>query len=161
MKEIAEPYRSIRVFDARGAQLSPTTELRAQELVRKGRAILIADESSDLAIRLLNVRAEQDSQPPTTTPKAAKRRRRLIAVLRERDGDACFYCLRLMQREEMTLEHLLARHHEGNDSKANLVLAHKHCNESVGHLAVIEKIKIRERNLTNRQGDSHQNGQDI
>ncbi len=147
MAEVEGDYRCVRVFDAAGTQLSPTTERRADELIEKGRAVAIADEGGAPAIRLSSVAVEQASPQPAKSPRAGKRRRRLVAQLRERDGDSCFFCLRIMEREQMTVEHLLARHEGGSDSKANLVLAHKLCNEAVGHLALIEKIKIRERNL--------------
>lgn len=65
-------------------------------------------------------------------------------TIRSRDGDNCFYCGQPVSFEDESLEHLLASVHGGSNHISNLVLAHKKCNSDVGHLPIIEKIKIRE-----------------
>lgn len=76
-----------------------------------------------------------------------QRRRRLkprVRALLQRDGDTCFYCLEKMTEADMSVEHLVAATCGGPDHISNLVLAHEACNQSVGHLSVMEKVKIRE-----------------
>ncbi len=65
-------------------------------------------------------------------------------TIRSRDGDNCFYCNIPVPFEDESLEHLLSQVHGGTNHVSNLVLAHKKCNADVGHLPIIEKIKIRE-----------------
>ena len=55
-----------------------------------------------------------------------------------------------MKPEDMTFEHMLASVHGGGYSIANLVIAHRQCNEAAGHLHVMQKIQIRERALVAR-----------
>ena len=86
-------------------------------------------------------------------------------ALKQRDGDRCFYCGKLMfwkeageriegsdnyqaiDKEDCTLEHLVARAKGGPDHMDNLVLVHDACNKLVDNLPLIEKLKIRERNI--------------
>lgn len=74
-----------------------------------------------------------------------------VRTLIERDGDCCFYCFKPMTDDELTREHLLSKVHGGRNHIANEVLAHKSCNRQAGHLSVMEKIKIREKNLLERK----------
>jgi len=67
-------------------------------------------------------------------------------ALRQRDGDACFYCHREVAPEDESVEHLVALTHGGPDHIANMVLAHaRPCNAEAGHLSVMEKIRLREK----------------
>ena len=70
------------------------------------------------------------SRPPRTT------KRKLL----ERDGNLCFYCHQPLTPETISIEHLLARSKGGTNDLANLVLAHKRCNEKVGNHSIKEKI---------------------
>lgn len=87
---------------------------------------------------------------------AAKRR-----ALRERDGDRCFYCARVMKfdptyrgsarrpwrvhpAEEATVEHLVDRQHGGTNDLGNLVLACKACNNNRNYMSLAEKLASRE-----------------
>lgn len=80
-----------------------------------------------------------------------KRSRKNLGVkertLLERDGNKCFYCGEEIMDEHMSVEHLLALIHGGNNHISNLVLAHKSCNQKVGHMSVIDKIKYRENQI--------------
>jgi len=64
------------------------------------------------------------------------------AALMERDGNACFFCLRPMEEEEITIEHLVAKVRGGPDHTDNLALAHRRCNQGANNIPLMEKIKI-------------------
>lgn len=77
-------------------------------------------------------------------------------ALRERDGDACFYCHQPVAVEDESIEHLVALTHGGPDHIANMVLAHRTpCNAEAGHLSVMEKIRLRERNAAAEDAAIH------
>jgi len=69
-----------------------------------------------------------------------------IRTLRERDGDLCFYCFHFVAEAEESVEHLVPTVHHGPNHISNMVLAHARCNHLAGHLDVMSKIKIREKN---------------
>lgn len=62
-----------------------------------------------------------------------------------RDGEECFFCGRHVDQEHASLEHLVSRTHGGPNHVANLVLAHKSCNQKAGTLSAIEKVRLREK----------------
>lgn len=68
----------------------------------------------------------------------------LLHALLQRDGPACFYCIRATDEGNRTLEHLVPRAHGGPDHLSNLVLAHRECNAGAGHRSAMEKIRMRE-----------------
>lgn len=68
-----------------------------------------------------------------------KRKARLLA----RDGDRCWFC-GLPLEDDITEEHLVARAQRGHNSLDNIVLTHFKCNERLGHLALVDKIKLRD-----------------
>ncbi|KVL18675.1 MULTISPECIES: HNH endonuclease [Burkholderia] len=84
------------------------------------------------------------SPAPKKRVKGRDRTLPMFNALLRRDGDACFYCGAPTSEEDRSLEHLVARAHGGPDHLSNLVLAHRECNASAGHLSVMEKIRIRE-----------------
>jgi hypothetical protein len=77
-----------------------------------------------------------------------KDKRRNLSVIKrtliERDGDKCFYCKNPLE-DDITVEHLLSMCHGGPNHISNYVLSHKDCNSKVGHLSIMDKIKIREK----------------
>lgn len=75
------------------------------------------------------------------TPRR-KSRSPCIATLRERDGDGCFFCLEEVSEEDESEEHLVCVTHGGPNHIANKFLAHRLCNQNVGHLSALEKINI-------------------
>lgn len=79
---------------------------------------------------------------PTKRTQGSFRRRQLL----DRDGDNCFYCGRELGAD-MTVEHLVSVNQGGPDRLENLVPAHQRCNQEAGNMAVMEKIKLRERLL--------------
>lgn len=74
-----------------------------------------------------------------------KNNKKRIEALYKRDGDLCFYCQKPVDRSEASAEHILSRCHGGTNRLENMALSHIKCNQRVGDLPVIEKIKIRER----------------
>lgn len=70
---------------------------------------------------------------------------RIKAEILTRDGCYCFYCNRVTKDgEDRTVEHILSITHGGNNNLANLAFACHDCNQAVGNMAIIEKIKYRE-----------------
>lgn len=139
----------VRVCDDAGNWLSDTTMERASSVQNRGQGMLCLDESGNLFLRLHHL-ATPPSVPEagaTASSGAARRRRHRIANIRKRDGDHCFYCHKVMDREDMTLEHLLPQHLKASESALNMVLAHKRCNEQAGDLSVAEKVRLREKHL--------------
>ena len=65
------------------------------------------------------------------------------AALLERDGDGCFFCLKAMPSDDMTIEHLVPVHKGGPDHQDNMALAHAACNQAAGNLPLRRKIDIR------------------
>lgn len=65
-------------------------------------------------------------------------------ALRQRDGDACFYCHLPVGFDDESPEHLVSLTHGGPDHIANMALAHRICNSEAGHLSLMEKIAFRE-----------------
>jgi hypothetical protein len=83
-------------------------------------------------------------------PKAPKKVDGLIRVLLDRDGNDCFYCFKPMTDLDRSVEHLVARAHGGPNHLSNMVLAHRKCNCSAGHMSAMEKIRIREHRGSSR-----------
>lgn len=66
----------------------------------------------------------------------------LIAAIRKRDGDLCFFCQQIVGQDNESAEHLVSVTHGGPNHLSNLFLAHKTCNATAGHLSATEKIRI-------------------
>lgn len=64
------------------------------------------------------------------------------ATLLARDGDLCFFCAEAMPPWDVTIEHLVAKNKGGPDHTDNLVLAHEACNQRIGSMPLIRKIRI-------------------
>ena len=80
--------------------------------------------------------------------RTKRRTERLPAIkaLRARDGNDCFYCGEPVADADASVEHLVPVTAGGPDHIANMALAHKlPCNLAAGHLSVMEKIALRER----------------
>lgn len=77
-----------------------------------------------------------------------RRRNQLTAVKRNlaiRDGKECWFCGVELEKDQLTVEHLLSFSHGGSDNLNNLVLACKPCNKEVGNGSVAQKVLFRER----------------
>ena len=79
--------------------------------------------------------------------KAAPTKRRNQASPREqlkkRDGERCFYCERT-DCLPLTVEHLIPVSAGGPDTLGNKVLAGRACNEALGHMTLVEKLRRRD-----------------
>lgn len=66
-------------------------------------------------------------------------------IIANRDGGRkCFFCgLPAIKKyaEDVTIEHLLSFSHGGSDNINNLCLACKPCNDKLGNMAVVDKIR--------------------
>jgi len=80
-------------------------------------------------------------QEPSDAASSSVRARRRSRLLK-RDGDGCWFCGDPMG-EDMTLEHLLPQSKGGSNDPANLVLAHRDCNNRAADLSVSEKVELR------------------
>ena len=72
--------------------------------------------------------------------------------LRARDGDLCWLCGKHMDfsakpnsAKAWSIEHLLAKAHDGPDRLENCVLCHPPCNRILKDRPLKDKIKLRER----------------
>ncbi len=80
-------------------------------------------------------------------PLGTAKRAKYVTELLARDGNRCFFCNRIMQENELSIEHLVPRVHGGPHHLSNLALAHRDCNQQAGHLSAVEKIALREKNI--------------
>lgn len=69
-----------------------------------------------------------------------------VQALLQRDGDKCFLC-GCSLGDDITRDHLVPVAHGGPNHISNLVLMHRACNVAVGHMPVMQKILMRERNI--------------
>lgn len=83
--------------------------------------------------------------------KDHRERKKLIDTIRERDGMACFFCgIETVSGETASIEHLLSIANGGNNNPANLTVACIRCNDTVGNMSIVQKIKYREANYQER-----------
>jgi hypothetical protein len=78
----------------------------------------------------------------TKSPKNVDSKVRAII---KRDGENCFYCGRVTNENDRTIEHLVSRTHGGPNHLSNMFLAHRKCNAKAGCLSAVEKIRLRDR----------------
>lgn len=74
----------------------------------------------------------------------ARVNRSLVAEIRRRDGDDCFYCCTPCG-DDATVEHLIPRKVGGGNSTHNLALAHQKCNGLAASMTLVEKVKLRDK----------------
>lgn len=141
---------AVSVLDQSGDRLENCTKDRAEVLVKRGQAEFVSH--CPPVIRLMRV-AGNGVPPsfPSAMTESQKKRASRVRTLRSRDGSECFYCGVDMESDEITLEHLLSVGDGGTSNLANLVLAHRLCNEMAADLPVIAKVKLRE-DLRSRAG---------
>lgn len=88
--------------------------------------------------------------------KVARAKRSVVMdEIIERDGEHCFYCGEKFDESDAnkmtTLEHLHAISAGGNNHINNLVLAHRICNTMAADMSLIDKIKLRESILSEKE----------
>ncbi len=74
------------------------------------------------------------------------------ATLLARDGNLCFFCAETMPADDITVEHLVAKNKGGPDHTDNLVLAHEACNQRIGAMPLIKKIRIYHETRKQKEG---------
>lgn len=159
------PEKTVMVLAPNGDQLENTTQLKAERLIAKGRAVCIEESTSEtVRIRLLSLSMDSRTIPvedrsdvglPKLKPLTPTQRMRIVDRLLRRDGTKCFYCFSEMPQDDRTLEHMLAVGKGGSHNVDNLVLAHERCNTYAGKLSIILKVKIREKHLLKHSGLDH------
>lgn len=77
---------------------------------------------------------------PTRTGRYPGYKKQKIELLK-RDGTRCFYCGKELG-DDITVEHLIALSCGGKNELSNMVLAHQHCNQAVGNMPIVEKVKF-------------------
>jgi 5-methylcytosine-specific restriction endonuclease McrA len=65
-----------------------------------------------------------------------------LQAIRARDGGHCFYCLKPVDVEDESEEHLVSITHGGPQHISNKFLAHRVCNAKAGHMSAPEKIQL-------------------
>ena len=100
-------------------------------------------------------RAWIDGKQWIAKEKVSRRSQRyLVEAIRRRDGDDCFFCCKpFVEDNPATIEHLLAITSGGSNGIANLALAHEECNMEAGCRSVMEKVRMRERNIVTQRVD--------
>ncbi len=105
----------------------------------KGGGVSFSGEVAKLAYQAFKSGASWSAVKIVKRAKRSKLEQTII----DRDGNLCFYCG--SELEEPTLEHLLSTSHGGNNHLSNLVLACGPCNHEAANMAIVDKVKLRER----------------
>jgi 5-methylcytosine-specific restriction endonuclease McrA len=58
----------------------------------------------------------------------------------DRDGEACFYCSKALQQDELSLDHVMPLSHGGKSVEENLVVCCKDCNLKAGNHPFSNKL---------------------
>jgi hypothetical protein len=111
-----------------------TGHLDARDFSRR---CIAAIQSAHVAWWAQNPGARKGNGKPKGDKRAALR-----AMIAERDGDDCWVCGRELG-EDRTIEHVEAVANGGTWAFANLRLAHRHCNHTLGALPVAAKEAAR------------------
>lgn len=128
--------------------LKPTNEYELMRFMANGWVHVIYRKANGLVTFASDSREAFDaflSSKPwrgNVRPPKKKKSRPRLAAIRERDGGNCFFCLEPVAIADESEEHLVAATHGGPNHISNLFLAHRKCNEEVGHLSAPEKIAL-------------------
>jgi hypothetical protein len=150
--EIKKASAKFRAFlSERGAEvLKPTNEW---ELIRfncaAGVAIVYTDARGKTTFTGESLAAWNAFRSSSAwSAGVAKKRKKLspvVQTLLDRDGNHCFYCWKVMESADQSIEHIVPVAHGGPNHISNLALAHRRCNAEAGHMSAMEKILRRER----------------
>lgn len=130
---IKNPWETVRFKTARGTHVIYRN---------KSGASSYSDPHAEEAFKAFT------GKKPWMSPDKVKRRSRkyLETAIMKRDGDKCFFCCKGFTEEKpATIEHLLALGSGGNNTIANLALAHEDCNKLAACMSIAEKVKLREK----------------
>lgn len=135
---------------ARGAEvLQPTNEWEVVRFRAGGTtAVVYTNKTGSLraqgvALEALNAFASNGSWHAGIATKRRNRSNHIDTLL-SRDGDRCFLCRKPLG-DDITVEHLVPLAQGGPNRHANLALAHSACNLRMGHLSLMEKIALRDK----------------
>jgi hypothetical protein len=109
---------------------------------KSGRISFSATDAENLILAFLT------GKEPKIRPKSKRRladsyRPGIVRELLLRDGEACIYCnIGFSSKMIPTIEHFVARAHNGPEHLSNLALACPQCNAEAGVLPVVDKIKL-------------------
>lgn len=87
-----------------------------------------------------------DTKSEAVEEKRVRRVKNTTAIrekLRQRDGDACWYCGCSLDAAPHNVEHLINISDGGTNALSNLVLAHVDCNAKAGNLPLHKKMELR------------------
>ncbi len=143
----------------RGAEIIPVTN-EYEALRFKGREVGVLYKSGKVSNRYtsLTIRCFKHNKSWYGKPKQvgrsknySKQKKKIL----ERDGRSCFYCGKIMELKDVSLEHLIPLSMGGKNELSNMVLAHEKCNNEVGNLPIYKKvnlaIKMRIENIKDNQ----------
>lgn len=89
-------------------------------------------------------RSQREWSAGHKTPRKGYRLNSVHRRLLERDGPACFLCLKETTPDDRTIDHMIPLAHGGPNNIHNYALAHRKCNAEAGNKPLIEKIRARE-----------------
>lgn len=82
---------------------------------------------------------------PKAKTLTSSQRKAIRKKLTKRDGCACWYCTEFFTDDDFaTIEHLVPQSEGGGHQLANLVLAHKSCNQKADNAPLAHKIELRD-----------------
>lgn len=107
---------------------------------------------NDIAAKALRAFVTRNSWTSGFTPKVLSETRRtkrtreerleVLGALAERDGGMfCAYCGKQLDEETATIEHVLPISKGGSDSRENMVIACKECNQLVKDYSITQKLR--------------------
>ena len=75
----------------------------------------------------------------------SKTKRWILNTLINRDGNDCYLCLeKIINKKDMTIDHLVAKSKGGSDDITNLRIAHEKCNQDKKNMSLEEFVSIQE-----------------
>lgn len=90
---------------------------------------------------------EQAKDKALELEKSGKTLGKNLKKIYEKNKGTCFYCLKPVALKDASTEHLIAVSRGGSNASDNLTLAHKQCNQEQANAPLMDKLKVREKNL--------------
>ncbi len=76
----------------------------------------------------------------------------LLQTLFQRDGKRCWFCIKPLDAESATIEHLLNVSNGGNNHINNLAVACSPCNQKARNMGITHKVVLRDKILADKRG---------